>query len=119
MGPVSFQLAGRLDAGDSIPGRPRTSIPHCSGNFLLAPSLAQSHPAGAEEIVMGGVGMLSEVSVCGVSLWLVVSLWAPVQGAWGEGRRGDFKDQEWGWQEALRPWWVLVPKDSRHLITPK
>lgn len=88
-------------------GHPSLPAP---GNFLSAPSLAQAHPAGAEEIVMGGVGMLSEVSVCGVS-WLGVSLCSGA-GGFREGRRGDFKDWEWGWQEALRPWWVLVPKDT-------
>lgn len=50
-------------------GHPPLTAP---GNFLLAPSLAQSHPAGAEEVVVGAVGMLSEVSVCGVCLWAPV-----------------------------------------------
>lgn len=87
------------------------------GRFLSAPSSAQAHPAGAEEIVMGGVGWYPKFQ-CVVCLWLGVS--APGQGVSGkEGGERDFKDREWTWQEAQRLWWVLVPQDSRHLITPK
>lgn len=65
-------------------GHPSLTAP---GNFLVAPSSAQAHTAGPEEIVLGGAGMLSEVSGWGVSL---VRSESPLQcrGLWGrkEGR---------------------------------
>lgn len=95
-------------------GHPSLPAP---GNFLSAPSLAQAHPAGAEEIVMGGVGMLSEVSVCGVSLVRSESL-LRCRGFRGR-EEGRLQRLGVGMAGGTETMVGTCSQGHRHLITPK